>query len=1198
MLIRRVPRFVNDIYKLIEPPWRATGVTSQLNQKILSNDRRTLKNHYECIVIGSGYGGAVAAARMAEAGIEVCILERGKEYAGKDFPRNLNSAVFRHVNINRQVRVDRLFDVRKFRDAHIICSSGLGGGSLVNAAVAVEPDPELWKDQAWPGELRDDVEVGLKAGFERAKSMLGVNPYPDREGQRPTLAKSAFFDAVAPQIGAQLHEPDLAINFGPAGPNALGREQGSCVGCGSCIAGCPVQAKNSLDLNYLAFAKKQGAQIFTQMEVAYVRKLGPELYGVVYRRVDEARDLQRTHMITCTRLVLAAGSLGSSEILLRSREMGDLSVSQQLGQRFSLNGGYFAWLFAADENADFSSFGWTEQEWQKYEKTGTIARQTGPTITRMLAFKNGKDRVVLEDCTSPGLFGRMTGLNATLFALLGQEGGELPLRKIGSVLRGLVGRPLSGAVAKTLFTLGVATDGSRGRLHLESRKGEGPFALEVALDWPGLDMEDHYESVRSAVKKVQGISGGIFGDSRSMGSRLPLSVHPLGGCSMGDDAERGVVDHACRLFDPATGGVHSGFYVCDASVLSASVGSNPLLTIAGLSERAMALALSPSQIRRKGATGFDVGSQGIEPGESLVFEEELQGFVSPAETDCAMGYRKGQAMARPVHVIFSHLVDDMDRFTSDPERRARIVNGWITAPWLSVQPLSMENGSYYNFVQDPDRKASFSFRLSCLTRLAGGRVLRWEGRKSILRERVAYAYRDLTVMDVKVYENDSLLFVGQIKVSFAGMMKNAIMRMRSYGGEGEKASVVTKAKFLHHFLGNTARAYLAEPVKALGQRKPLPSQIQRHTLRGVRDATVTVYPLVTADGLQLQLTACRRSQPSRGAVFLVHGLSTSSDMYIMPEHENLTNHLLDQGYEVWLFDNRQSCRFDYNAREHDWSFDTVAALDYPPALALVRSHVGSEHPLYVIAHCIGAMTFSMALAQQLIPPVDGLVTNAVSLAVEVPPVSRLKLKALLESRLIDEGLGITLLDPKAYAQSSLKMRAIQRLVSATHPECDSPVCHMLSFMWGAGNPGLFLHQNISDVTHERLGDLFGPLTLQYFKHIVEAVNHGRVMEFSGRVRPATEPIDYLELAKDLRVPQLYIQGAQNHVFADSQKKAYYTLNRQNYVDQHLKIYQDYGHQDIFMGRFARRDIFGDISNFLNAIPLQRVWSERTTENLL
>jgi pimeloyl-ACP methyl ester carboxylesterase len=358
-------------------------------------------------------------------------------------------------------------------------------------------------------------------------------------------------------------------------------------------------------------------------------------------------------------------------------------------------------------------------------------------------------------------------------------------------------------------------------------------------------------------------------------------------------------------------------------------------------------------------------------------------------------------------------------------------------------------------------------------------------------------------------------------------------------------------------------------------------RIPRFTLGGVRGAEVTVHPFATDDHLGLTLTRFLAAD-SDNVVLLVHGLSSSSDMFIMPEHRNLLSFLLDNGFgEVWTLDFRMSNRFPYNMETRRHTLDDVAAFDHPAAIRELRRHVGGRR-IHVIAHCLGSVTFQMSMFGGVVEGVTSLVANSVGLMLRVPTWSRVKLAGA--ANLLEYGLGLSYLDPRFNAAPPLtRRRLLARTVSLFHRECAVSACHMQSFMWGGGFPAMYNHENLAPQTHEhqRLADLNGATEISYYRHLSKIVRAGHAVKFDP-ANPAHSrlPDDYLTDLERVETPLLLLTGDQNRVFTDSNIAFHRLLNERTPGRHELEIVPGYGHIDPIIGRNAHVDVFPRIVDFL------------------
>jgi cholesterol oxidase len=231
---------------------------------MLSSPWDQRKSRYDIIVVGSGYGGAITAARLASADLNpkpsVCVLERGKEWQPGEFPESMAGvARTAHSDLNPL----GLFELLTYPDLTVLQGSGVGGTSLINANVALVPDREVFEQSSWPQGITYDE---LRPYYDRARQVLGASPYP----HALDLAKVRALDRRAKELGSAVQLVDIAVNFSISGDNQYGVRQAPCHGCGNCTTGCNTGAKNTLCMNYLPMARNAGAEILSQTNVEWI----------------------------------------------------------------------------------------------------------------------------------------------------------------------------------------------------------------------------------------------------------------------------------------------------------------------------------------------------------------------------------------------------------------------------------------------------------------------------------------------------------------------------------------------------------------------------------------------------------------------------------------------------------------------------------------------------------------------------------------------------------------------------------------------------------------------------------------------------------------------------------------------------------------------------------------------------------------
>jgi cholesterol oxidase len=358
-------------------------------------------------------------------------------------------------------------------------------------------------------------------------------------------------------------------------------------------------------------------------------------------------------------------------------------------------------------------------------------------------------------------------------------------------------------------------------------------------------------------------------------------------------------------------------------------------------------------------------------------------------------------------------------------------------------------------------------------------------------------------------------------------------------------------------------------------------EIPLYTLDGVPNADVSTHGFATGDGLGLSLLRFSRGTRATESVLVIHGLTTSSDMFIMPEHENLVTYLLDHGYrDVWTLDYRMSNRHPYNLLKHRYTMDDIALYDFPPALEMVRRHNGGN-PIHVICHCLGSVSFLMSLFGGAVDGVASVIANSVGLTPRVPGWSRVKLH--YAPFLMETVLGLPYLNPRWSEDPGPSIgKAFAWVVSAFHRECDVRACHMLSLMWGTGWPALYSHDKLAEVTHRRGGDLYGGTAVHYYRHVRRMVAAGRAVKMNpADSRYASLPDDYLSRVPEVETPVLLVTGDRNNVFRDSNIVCHREFERLAPGRHELAVLPGYGHQDPFMGAHVADDVFPTFLDFLD-----------------
>jgi len=611
-----------------------------------------LSEPFDVVIVGSGYGGAVAAAKLAGAqvidtstgkkrNLKVCLLERGEEYLPGEFPSHFGELP-RHVRIGNQVSGkvtgvhQGLFDLRLGPDVAALVANGLGGGSLINAGVMLAPRAEDFKeDSVFRGVIKALHATNM---FDCARAQLGgtnsIENHAVWAGQPPLPKKTIALKKLAGN--REVEHPPITVSM-QGGPNHAGVNLEACTLCGDCLTGCNVGAKDSLDANLLEIARRGGVQIFTGATVLSIRRSHerkdklPEgaLEHWVLRVVHTDPRLQERepdHLrIRAHKVILSAGTLGSTEILLRSRDE-KLVFSSRLGERFSCNGDNIAAVHHMPE----------EVNGRADPQTGVNAgaRTVGPTITGSIPIPPG-DAALASDRENPNRRGFLVQEFAVPAALrqffdelvtTRQVLENLPIKDdtLHGTLHAEATDPMAvneAAMQRSLLVGVIGHDAAAGVLHLSQQgrpRDRPPQQGALMIRWP---QARHGNELNTSHKALETLVAALKGTDPCQPSLVPnpmwrlipdqladlvsqprgpvLTVHALGGCAIGRNADDGVVDEFGVVFDANPGRREvptwqGSLVVLDGSIIPGSLGVNPSLTISAVALRAMGKLMAPT----------------------------------------------------------------------------------------------------------------------------------------------------------------------------------------------------------------------------------------------------------------------------------------------------------------------------------------------------------------------------------------------------------------------------------------------------------------------------------------------------------------------------------------------------------------------------------------------------------------------------
>lgn len=572
---------------------------------------------FDVVIVGSGYGGAMAAAELAGCKdsngrpISVCVLERGEEYLAGSFPSRASDLPghvrFSSPNTSKPGgQRDALLDYRIGNGMNTLLANGLGGGSLINAAVMEIPPDDVF-DSNWPKQLQDFNE--LRPFYHEAKHLLGG---ADKGANDNTINRHIKHQQQPLQkyqslqkIGKEHFRPAaITVGMQDTDTTSAGVTLNACRLCGDCATGCNHGAKNSLDINLLKSAYDKGAEIYTGVTVLDFKQCD-EQWLLCVNYTDEKLALRQNqgegHAITINthKLILAAGTLGSTELMLKARQAhaDNFLVSEKLGQRFSSNGDMIAVAYAQNEAVNAVA-----DETMDYDQ-----REIGPTITGIVDAKSRQksEPLIIEEMAVPGALKRIfTELYTTVNSLHELERADLSQHQNGLPENDAFAVHASDIHRTAIYAI-IGRDSADGELKLPAFAQQPDNDGLVCVDWPTVNRHELFdEQIRTieSLLRSSGAGGRVLPNPawKLLPDRMSdvlggatgslLTVHPLGGCVMADDILHGVVNDRGQVFTRDTNSndhVHKNLVILDGAIIPSSIGTNPALSIAAISLRAI-----------------------------------------------------------------------------------------------------------------------------------------------------------------------------------------------------------------------------------------------------------------------------------------------------------------------------------------------------------------------------------------------------------------------------------------------------------------------------------------------------------------------------------------------------------------------------------------------------------------------------------
>jgi choline dehydrogenase-like flavoprotein len=979
----------------------------------ISKPVELLRNEYDCVVIGSGYGGGVAASRMARADQSVCLLERGKERWPGEYPSGFVDAMKQfHVSgdfapgflTGAMVEAGDptgLYHLIVGKGQNAFVGNGLGGTSLLNANVFLEADDGTLKLPAWPEEIRTRGAEELEQYYKRAAVVLQPEEYPK---DWPELPKLNLLERQAEALGwgEKFKRVPQTTRF-KGGPNSTGVEMYPSALTGMDCTGINDGSKSSTLVNYLSDAWNWGAEMFCECEVRYIKKHpDPDVEGYLVFfawhgsnrgafKENLYEDLMWVHAKKC--VFLGAGSIGTTEILLRSQKLG-LTMSDKVGTGMSGNGDILA--FGYNTDTEVNGIG------REYPSP---YKPVGPTITGVIDCRDQEhtlDGFVIEEGAVPKA---LAPLFQTMLEMMpGNQvpKGETLAAKFKHMLAQQGSRFLGpyfskGSIERTQTYLIMSHDSNQASLTLKDDK--------IVLEFLGVGRSEHVQYLNDVLKRATQAVGGTFVNSpfyAALGQQ-EITVHPIGGACMSNDGtgEHGVTNHVGEVFTGSGKETHHGLIVTDGAVVPTALGVNPFATITALAERSVEYAAKhriyrpidmdtkndvldlladPHQyigektfIERKNTKKITEATDLVRAtraakANGFGFSEVMSGYIhigDGLEGDKIEDYQTAAKTARGLceeaRFFLSVKAWDTETIVNRADHRA-MLTGTFTCGGLPGSPFMVQQGDFHLFSKDQrapsTRNLTYDFDMTS----TGGIDYHFHGYKVVDSSVALGPWRFWTATStlyVTISETSGekrVLGRGMLHIKPSDFLSEIFTLKPSGRNLWAKAS--STISFMGYFARQSASLFLA----------PLTwQQYPAVTYSGYINDTSPdqTIKIVAMDRVQtlLHVWEPRNSTIKTKNLFMIPGASVDQQIFALPTIEvNAVNYFTRAGYRVFVTVHR-ICQL--MVAENNWTtFDS--RLDIKACYEWIRKNHGPD-PIYTVAHCMGSVAYSCGLLDGTIP---------------------------------------------------------------------------------------------------------------------------------------------------------------------------------------------------------------------------------------
>jgi cholesterol oxidase len=736
--------------------------------------------------------------------------------------------------------------------------------------------------------------------------------------------------------------------------------------------------------------------------------------------------------------------------------------------------------------------------------------------------------------------------------------------------------PTGGPAERSLTYLVMSDDVGDGRLCLD---GDA-----VKVDWPAVGDLPIFDHNADVLRRASAAAGGEHVTNPLWSPTLHeslVTVHPLGGCAMGDDGAHGVVDHRGRVFTGEGDEVYEDLLVTDGAIVPRPLAVNPLLTISALSERAAALLVAEKKwpVDHGPTPPLPPPASGDRPG--VRFTERMAGWAGTAsDGDPVSGAARGEADGTRIEFVLTIDIDDLPSMLDDASTPGRL-SGTVTAPAVSPRRMRVVDGTFRLAQEDPTHVDTWHMTYAMRLVADDGRHYDFAGHK-VLHDRFGLdVWSDTTTLYVTISDDGGRPVAAGVMRIAPGDFARQLTTMRVTGVDGRIEEARWLARFGRRFVRSLDQVYgslddvanfpagPAAPVPLTGagrRRLRLPAPEPRWCDRdgrwheGCEDGTV-------GDDAWLRLV--RYEGGRRGPVLLASGFGMSSTSFLLDTvNTNLAEHLVERGYDVWLFDYRAS--IDLPSSRSAFSLDDIATTDWPQAVAEVRNVTGAGS-VQALGHCVGSVSLMMALAAGLSD-----VRSAVCMQFTLHPVTSYlnQVKAAAKVDKLMGRIGLSKVAPlTGVTVPNTALDLMLRTVPMPRAErCGKALCRWINAIYGCTHT----HDQLDDATHDQLDDMFGVGDLAALGQMGTIMQRRLAVDRSGHEAYTRHP-------ERLRLPILLVQGEKNYIFrpAGSMRTLRWlqTANEASLYERALL--PGYAHLDALIGRDAATDVYPVLSEHLD-----------------